>query len=355
MSERRKRVGFLRIVGSLILALLLSALLLGGFHLFYSNVMQGSALSLPFYTLAGIVAAVFFLLLLFPANRPMRGFKTFVRWLLIIVLGLGLFSAGTIWLIQDEQLYFPKPYTQEDLSAVQALTQLEAVSVPGKDGKEYKGWLWHNAQAPAGLIIYFGGNGQYAASTLRNYAGNEGASQIFQGYNLMMIDYPGYGGSDGTPTEGSIFDMAQATWDYALTRPEVIKDRIVLMGWSLGTGPATMLAAAQQPRGLILLAPFLNGAELLNDYVGAPIFDGNGRVLVRNRFESDVYAQETQSQALIIAGKTDSMIPAHQAESLAALYPKHKLVVVEGGHNDVRTDPQAVSAIYNFLQELLAP
>ena len=69
MSEGRKHVGMLRTLGALILAGLLGGLLLVGFNLFYSSVMEGNAFSTPFYVLAGIVALVLFFLLLFPANR----------------------------------------------------------------------------------------------------------------------------------------------------------------------------------------------------------------------------------------------------------------------------------------------
>ena len=139
--------------------------------------------------------------------------------------------------------------------------------------------------------------------------------------------------------------------DYALARQET-GGRVVLMGWSLGSASAARLAAERQPKGLMLLAPFLNGAELLNDYIGAPLFDGNGRLLVRNRFENDVYAQQTTCPVLVIGAREDRLIPVHQAESLAALYPEHQLVLVDGGHGAVHSEPAAVAAIQGFLQKM---
>ncbi len=355
MTNSRKHVGIFRSFGALILAALLSAAMLYGLHAIYQGYFKSSALTLPYYLLFGISTFVLFLVLLFPANWPAKRLKTFIRWFLIIVLGLGIWGAGAVWNLQNELLYLPGKYQAADAERVKLLPNAEHVSVQGKGGLTYDGWLWKNAaQGKAGLIIYFGGNDEFAARSVHDYAGSPAFAQALAGFNVLSVDYPGYGLSGGAVGEDSLYQMALAVWDYAQTRPDVDTARIVVSGWSLGTGVSARLADEKEPAGLILMAPFYSGAELMNHYVGFHVFDGWLLNLVRNKFQSDVYAATTQTEALIIAGKDDKLIAPEQAEKLAALYPRHSYILVAGGHDAAKHSPEAVAAVYSFLQKILA-
>lgn len=354
MTNSRKHVGILRSLGALILAALLSAAMLYGLHAIYQANFNSSALTMPYYLLFAISTFVLFLLLLLPANRPAKGFKTFVRWFLIIVLGLGIWAAGAVWNLQNERLFLPGHYQASDVELVKAEPDTEHVSVQGKGGLTYDGWLWKNApQGKVGLIIYFGGNGEFAARAIYTYATNAAFAQALAGFNVLTIDYPGYGLSQGEVGEEGIHQMALAAWDYAQSRADVDTARIVLAGWSLGTGAASRLADEKEPAGLILMAPFYSGAELLNNYVGFRAFDGWFSKLVRNKFQNNFHAVATETEALIIAAKDDVMIAPAQAERLAALYPRHIYILVAGGHDAAKFSPESAAAIYSFLQRML--
>ena len=354
MTNSRKHVGILRSLGALILAALLSAAMLYGLHAIYQANFNSSALTMPYYLLFAISTFVLFLLLLLPANQPAKGFKTFVRWFLIIVLGLSIWVAGAVWNLQNERLFLPGQYQAADAELVKALPNTEHVIVQGKGGLSYDGWLWKNApQGKAGLIIYFGGNGEFAARIVHGFATNAAFAQALAGFNVLSVDYPGYGLSQGEVGEEGIHQMALAAWDYAQSRADVDTARIVLAGWSLGTGAASRLADEKEPAGLILMAPFYSGAELLNDYVGMRVFDGWFSRLVRNKFQSNVYAPTTEAETLIIAAKDDAMIAPAQAKKLAILYPRHTYILVAGGHDAAKYSPESVAAIYSFLQGIL--
>ena len=76
--------------------------------------------------------------------------------------------------------------------------------------------------------------------------------------------------------------------------------------------------------------------------------------MVRNKYLSNDYARSTQTNALIIGAANDNMFPVAQAERLAAEYPQHTLLKVEGSHNDARFGQAAVLAIGQYLQQVLA-
>jgi pimeloyl-ACP methyl ester carboxylesterase len=354
MTNSRKHAGILRSLGALILAALLSAAMLYGLHAIYQANFNTSAMTMPYYLLFAISTFVLFLLLFLPANRPAKGFKTFVRWFLIIILGLGIWAAGAVWNLQNERLFLPGNYQSADAGLVKEQPNTEHVSVQGKGDLMYDGWLWKNApQGKAGLIIYFGGNGEFAARATYTFATNAAFAQALAGFNILTIDYPGYGISQGVVGEEGIHQMALAAWDYAHSRADVDITRIVLAGWSLGTGAASRLADEKEPAGLILMAPFYSGAELLNNYVGFHVFDGWFSRLVRNKFQNNVHAVTTDAETLVIAAKDDDMIPSAQAERLAALYPRHTYILVAGGHDAAKYSPESGAAIYSFLQRIL--
>ena len=202
--------------------------------------------------------------MVFPANRPGRSFKNFLRWVLIVALSLGIAVGGIVWNLQNEMMYLTDYYNPAHEEKIKALPNMEEITVSDRSGQTYHGWLWKNAPERAGLVIYFGGNGEFAASSLGSMAGDAQISQALSGYNMLMVDNPGYGQSQGEPGEENIYRMALAVWDHMAGRADVDPQRIVLAKWSLGTGTAARLADEKEPAGLILMAPFYDGRELIN-------------------------------------------------------------------------------------------
>lgn len=354
MTSKRKRVSVLRTLGALLLAAAISYGLLRVVDLLVQRFFGRTALTTEYYVLAGICAVFLFLLLLLPANRPFRGTKVFLRWLLIIVGVVVIWGAGSVWNLQNEIMYSTQAYEPQSETEAAAVPEMEAVEVQGKGGTVYKGWLWKTAPEKAGLVMYFGGNQEYAANSLRSLALSPVSKEVFKGYHVLMMDYPGYGQSQGTPGEENIYQMALAAWDQMAAREDINPEKMVPMGWSLGTGTAARLAAEKQPAGLILTAPFYNGGEMINAFTKTQFVNGFTEVLVRNKYTSDAYARDTRTNALIIGATNDRMFPIAQAEKLAAEYPQHTLVKVEGTHNDARFSAGAVQAIRQYLEQVLA-
>lgn len=352
MTTTRKHVNFLRILGAIILSLAVNAGFLYMVDWVLKQQFRSTAMRAPFYLIFAVGAVVLFLLLLLPANRPFRRFKTFLRWTLVVVCVLAVWAGGTVWQMQNDILYRPYDYDKEAEQRAAAVPEIMQLTIPDVNGLKYSAYLWPNGEGNKGLILYFGGNGEFAADSISSIAKAANSAQVFQGYQLMMVDYPGYGLSEGEPGEESIHRMALAAWDHIqgmLPKPE----KVVLMGWSLGTGAASRLAAEKRPDGLMLLAPFSSGPSLIADYTRFTPFETWLSFLVRNKYPNEQYARDSAVNALIIGAKGDQMIPVRQAQALAAAYSNKQYVEVEGGHNDPRFSQDAVEAITGYLRGIL--
>lgn len=361
MSTNRKRPVFARLVTCLFLGLLVSGGLLMLLQQFYQRQFERSALREPYFILAGISALLITLFLLFRARKPWRPFKWLARLMVLAVLLALLWGGGAVYLVQNDFIYFPGIREVNAEAALKENPAVEELLIPGPDGASYSGYVWKAAPGRAGLILYFGGNGEPAAARVNGLI-RQNAASLLSGYNFMMVDYPGYGLSGGEPTEQSITAMARAVRDYALSREDVDSSRLVLAGWSLGSGPASMLAADNQAAGLILMAPFYNGTELVNANLGEmaqglpPFLSRLPAALVRNKYPNGEHAVNTAIPAQVIAAREDRVIPFGQAQRLEERYQNGEFVLIEGGHSSAWSDRVSLQAIASFLQRVgMAP
>ncbi len=356
MTLTKKRPTFTRLLVCVLVGVLVSGGLLLAAHLVLGRMMRMNFLTKDFIILAAISAGLIALLLLFPANRPARFFKNVGRLLLIVVLVAALWAFGGVRNVQNEMLYLKVPADAQAEQALSALPNLEKLSIPGPGGETYGGWLMKNAPGKAGLVLYFGGNGEQSASSMESFV-RRAQSGLFEGYNLMMVDYPNYGRSTGETGEEGAFRMAQAAYGYALSRPDVSGERIVLAAWSLGTGTAVRLAAQRQPAGLILLAPYFSGKELVDGFARDQMhLDIPVPIPIRNPYKSYEYAAQYNGPALVVAARDDGMVAFGQSERLEARFPDAALYALEtGGHSGMWYDDGAVAAIKAFLGGLLQP
>lgn len=351
--SNRKHVSFFRILGAIVFSLAVNVGLLYLVDWVLKQQLNTTAMRSPFYLVFAIAAVVLFLLMLFPANRPFQQFKTSLRWTLVVLAALGIWAGGTAWQLQNDLLYHPDDYDKAVEERVAANPEIQHLTIPDANGLKYSAYLWPNGEGNRGLVLYFGGNGEFAASSISGIAGAPASKQVFQGYQVMAVDYPGYGLSEGKPGEESIHRMTLAAWDYVQgmqPKPE----KVVLMSWSLGTGASTRLASEKTPDGLILLAPFSSGPSLVADFTKIAPFESWLSFLVRNKFPNERYAKETTVKPLIIGAKDDRMVPVRQAQQLAEAYADKQYVEIEGGHDAPRfRSKDAVEMITGYLRLIL--
>jgi uncharacterized protein len=249
-----------------------------------------------------------------------------------------------LWFAQRSFIYFPDGHTPAP--AAVGLPQAEVVSFTTEDGVDLEGWFVPARQPSADrtLVVFNGNAGN------RSHRAILGALFAEVGFSTLLVDYRGYGGNPGLPSEGGLYRDARAALKYLARRGDVNLARIVYFGESLGAAVAIELAGEYPPAALILRSPFTSMTAMgARHYPFLPV-----RILLRDRYPSIDRIGQIRCPVLIIAGDEDAIVPLEDSRQLfeAAAEPK-KLVVIHGtDHNDeaLAAGPQLLSAIRQFLQ-----
>jgi pimeloyl-ACP methyl ester carboxylesterase len=160
------------------------------------------------------------------------------------------------------------------------------------------------------------------------------------GWAALLLEYPGYGRSDGRPSERSITDAALAAYDWARRDQRIDSTRIVPYGRSLGGGAAARLAADRPVAALILESAFTSVRQFARRYL-APGF------LVRDPFDNLAALASYRGPLLVMHGTHDQIIPVEHGRRLAARVPGAQLVELSCGHNDC---PRQWATVRAFLE-----
>lgn len=265
----------------------------------------------------------------------MRLVLTTLMTALIVAGGGFVLICALLYFSQESSIFFPQP-NDAQLRQQYAAQRIE-IETPDAT---LEGWWIENAQAttPA-VILYFGGNAEdvlYTAST---------APQI-DARAVVVVNYRGYGGTPGKPGQQALYDDGLAIYEYAIRRG-VPAEHIVVMGRSLGSGVASMLAGARPVRAAILITPFDSLAAVASThYPFLPV-----RHLLRHPFPSSDWAARTRAPALMLAADRDDVVPAAHAQKLFQAWagPKQIHVLAQTGHNDIETHVDYYRLINEFL------
>lgn len=191
-----------------------------------------------------------------------------------------------------------------------------------------------------GLVLYFHGNSR----SIKGWA--KYAKDFLKfGYEVVLVDYRGFGKSTGKRNEKAMLRDMQFVYDtLAVNYPE---HQLIVYGRSMGSGFASKLASDNKPRYLILDAPyysFLKVAERL-----MPILPH--KWLLRYHLRTDRWIKHVNCHTYIIHGTKDWLIPIRHSQALQKLMP-HKITLIPiegGGHNNLPSFPQ----YHNFLRDIL--
>ena len=244
-----------------------------------------------------------------------------------IVVGLvGVYAVmvALLWAFQ-EKLTFPAPR-----APLPALDVGERVELAMHDGTRLAGW-YVAAQGGAGrrtpALLWFYGNGENIAAIwpiIRDFRPQEAA--------VLVLDYPGYGASEGKATEAGIYEAADLAYEELRRRPDVDPKRIYVYGRSLGSAAATHLASTREVAGLILESPFTSAKGMAaRHYRFVP------RVLVRLSLDNIGRMPGIHCPTLIFHGTADMLAPMRMGQDVAAAAGGGpvEFVMIEGaGHND---------------------
>ncbi|MBQ7667856.1 MAG: alpha/beta fold hydrolase [Clostridia bacterium] len=278
--------------------------------------------------------------------------KKIVRIIIIILLLLILLLIG--WSKLQDYIFF---HPWNDLTAYKKLQNIdEFKEIEIKNDKvNLSGWFWNiqNKEDKAPLVIFFTGNAQNSSNTLYNYYLSGTMKNVFENYNLMIIDYPGYGRSKGKPSDDSMFIASDYVFEYATKMDEVDKDNIAIMGYSIGTGVASYAASVNNANALILVAPYDKALSLYNDTIDS--FHGSVESLAKYSFDSATYAESVDEPTLIFTSKDDEVINYRHSLDLAGHFAELDDVVILDGvnHNSYFLQSEVLEGIKEFLNKNL--
>jgi pimeloyl-ACP methyl ester carboxylesterase len=188
-------------------------------------------------------------------------------------------------------------------------------------------------------VIFAHGNAE-----LIDYVYPEANDLRAMGLSVLLIEYPGYGRSTGSPSRASIGRMFVAGYDWLAGHANVDRDRIAGIGRSLGGGVITDLSVQRPLRALVLQSTFTSVAAVARGYL-MPAF------LARDRFDNLAAVRDFDGPILLVHGTRDDIIPYSHGERLAREAPSAELLSLECGHNDCPPDPAAYNArLAEFLE-----
>lgn len=181
-----------------------------------------------------------------------------------------------------------------------------------------------------GLVLYYHGNRRNISWYARHVGGFHR-----NGYDVWMIDYPGYGKSTGRLEVDKLF--AYALQMYKLARTQTSPDSMVIYGRSMGTGIAAWLASREPAHRLILETPYYSLASLVASYL--PIYPWEQ--MIRYRIRTHEYLPDVKAPVTVFQGTDDWTVPMRNASRLKTfLKPGDEFVAIEGGsHNDLESFP----------------
>ena len=267
--------------------------------------------------------------------------------LLLAALACYAALALVVYLMQARMLYLSDlPGRTLDRTPADIDVDYEDVSIETSDGVRLHGW-------------YIPGNGERILLFFHGNAGNishrlESIRQFLAlGLSVLIIDYRGYGQSEGRTTEQGIYRDADAAWRYLTEIRGAPQERVILFGRSMGASAAAYLAANRQPLALIVESSFTSVPDIAGEYYPwLPV-----RWLSRLRHSTEEFVKETRSPVLVIHSRDDEIVPFSHGEAIfAAANEPRTLLEIRGSHNDafIRDEADYLAGIRAFLDALPA-
>jgi uncharacterized protein len=240
----------------------------------------------------------------------------------VVVVSVGL---GILWGMQRQLIYFPDTNTVPRAGAV--IDGARDVTLRTDDGLELGAWFVPEPARGRGMAVLVApGNGGNRLSRV-------GLAEELRdrGFAVLLLDYRGYGGNPGDPSEDGLAADADAAV-VALDEEGYPPERTIYLGESLGTGVVAALQARTPPAGVLLRSPFTELADVgAHHYPWLPV-----RTLLRDRYPVVEHVADSTVPMTVVRGGADEVVPTELSAEVAAAVPRLvEEVVLDGvGHND---------------------
>ncbi|MBK8774994.1 MAG: alpha/beta fold hydrolase [Chitinophagaceae bacterium] len=257
--------------------------------------------------------------------------------LLIYILGGYLALLLIIYLVQEKFIFKPEKLRQDFKYKYDI--PFEELFFNVAPGVKINGLHFFN-EKPLGLILYFHGN----TRSIKGWA--KYAKDFYRfNYDVVLVDYRGFGKSTGKRSE--IEMLGDMQFVYSQLVQQYTESHMIVYGRSLGSGFATKVASDNNPRYLILDAPYFSFAKAIERFL--PILPV--RLILRFHLRTDLWLGKVKCHTYILHGTKDWLIPISHSEKLKAINPRMiTLIKIEGGkHNNL----PFFDAYHNIIRDIL--
>jgi fermentation-respiration switch protein FrsA (DUF1100 family) len=269
-----------------------------------------------------------------------------LKFILVVVACYGVLVL-VVYFMQGRMLYLPDiPGRTLVMTPADAGMDYKDVSIETTDGVTLHGWFI--AGRSSRVLLFFHGNAGNISHRLDSIAQFRDL-----GLSVLIVDYRGYGQSEGRTTEKGIYRDADAAWRYLIEDRGVAAGDIIIFGRSLGASVASRLAAQYQPLALIVESSFTSVPDIAQDlYPWLP-----ARWLSRLRHATRDHVREVRCPILVVHSRDDEIIPFHHGEEIfASANEPRTLLAIRGTHNDafLRDERNYHAGLRGFLTGLSA-
>lgn len=260
--------------------------------------------------------------------------------IVIAIASLYLVIIGLLFFFQEKLIFFPSKISKSYQFKFGGIHQ--EINIPSNDGAVLNGILF-KAENSKGLIFYLHGNG----GTIDSW-GTIAPVYTNLNYDLFILDYRSYGKSEGTiQSEKQLFNDHQLVYNHLKTMYD--ENKIIVLGYSIGTGFAAKLASENNPKLLILQAPYFNLTDIMRkNYPFVPTF------LLKYKLKTNEYLKACKLPIVIFHGTADEII---YYQSSIKLYEENKLnaeliSLPKQVHIGISDNPLYVSELKKILSDL---
>lgn len=271
-------------------------------------------------------------------------FRTMLISLLAVIAAVWLSLCVVLYLFQDQLIFQPTRMLTASPDAIGL--EYEDVTLRSTEDIRLHGW-YIPANAARGVVLFLHGN---AGNIAHRLATLELLHQV--GLSTFIIDYRGYGDSEGKPSERGTYADAESAWNYLTMERGIKSDNIVIFGRSLGGAVAAWLATRVKPGGVILESTFTSLEQMAQEhYPYVPV-----SLLLRHKYPVRDYLPAINAPLLLIHSENDEIVSFSHAKTLySAASGARELKIIHGTHNDafMSTGDDYIDLWKNFTSRIL--
>lgn len=251
--------------------------------------------------------------------------KKFVIITIIIIVSLYIFACGLLYLFQENLIFFPQKL--EETHRFEFDKEFNEKNIQVEDGTVLNGLLF-KSDSSKGLIFYLHGN----AGSLNSW-GEVAKTYTDLNYDVFMLDYRGYGKSEGVINgQNQLYEDIQTAYEELIE--QYSENETIVLGYSIGTGLATKIASTNNPKRLILQAPFYSLTDMMtHTFPIIPTF------ILKYKFETHKYLKDCRMPVTIFHGRQDEVIYYGSSLKLKDEFKStDKLITLVGQRHNGMTD-----------------